>query len=341
MRSIILGDSHFGARGFDDYYYTEQKRFFTEDLFPYMKKEGINTIWQLGDLFEVRKTTNNEMVQSIRNDIFDHMLQEDIHFYTLAGNHDLYLRHSSRIYNPLNVLGGYSNIHFIREFETIEFDGLPVDFIGWMNKGNKERIKNAIYSSGSSYALGHFEILGHPMHKGIENNHAGFESHFLNGYTKVYSGHFHTQSEKGNIKYVGTPYETSWADYNDPKGFHVFDTATQTTEFIQNMNILYKKIEYPIKNLSTFKYAAYAGSVVRCVVLERDDKLDYFLENLAKVKTKELSVVDNTDFIISDAEIDIEIESTLSVLITTIKNSEINNKTHVIKLIKEIHAESL
>lgn len=340
MKSIILGDTHFGVRNFDMFYYGKQRDFYINLLFPYMEEHGIDTIWQTGDLFEVRKSTNNEMVECIRKDIFDYMLDNKINFYTLAGNHDLFLRHSSRIYNPLNVLSDYPNIHFIREFDTISFGGLGIDFIGWMNKDNKERIKKEIELSCSLYALGHFEISGFPMHKGIENKD-GFESHFLSGYTKVYSGHFHTQSEKENIKYVGTPYETSWDDFDDPKGFHVFDTETRSTKFVQNTDFIYKKISYPVDNLATFNYLHFEGSVLKCVVNERDKKLDYFLDSLAKVNTNELSVIDNTDFIVSDEEVNIEVESTLSILINTVRNSQMNNKRSIIKVLKEVYGESL
>jgi hypothetical protein len=78
------------------------------------------------------------------------------------------------------------------------------------------------------------------------------------------------------------------------------------------------------------------------MVNDRDDKLDYFLDNLSKVKTKELLVIDNIDFIIDGgAEDDVEVESTLTVLLKTVDNSQMKNKAKVIKLIKEIYAESL
>jgi len=341
LKTIILGDLHFGARGDDPYYYDRQRQFFTEQLFPYMRKNNIDTIWQLGDMFETRKTTNNSMLQNIRNDIFDYMSENDIKFYTLAGNHDLFLRHSSRIYNPANALADYDNLKFVREFETINFDGLDVDFVGWMNDDNKDRIAKKIRKSPSPLALGHFEIVGFSMHKGIESR-SGHKAKFLSGYKQVFSGHFHTESTSGNIKYLGTPYETSWADFKDKKGFTVFDTETFETEYIQNHNYVFMKVDYPVESMETFDYASYEGKVVKCMVNDRDDKLDYFLDNLSKVKTKELLVIDNIDFIIDGgAEDDVEVESTLTVLLKTVDNSQMKNKAKVIKLIKEIYAESL
>jgi hypothetical protein len=42
-----------------------------------------------------------------------------------------------------------------------------------------------------------------------------------------------------NISYLGTPYEITFADVNEKKGFHVFDTETRVMEFVPNENKLF------------------------------------------------------------------------------------------------------
>ena len=36
----------------------------------------------------------------------------------------------------------------------------------------------------------------------------------------------------------------TWSDYDDPKGFHVFDTATRELEFIENKERIFHRINY-------------------------------------------------------------------------------------------------
>ena len=42
-------------------------------------------------------------------------------------------------------------------------------------------------------------------------------------FKKVFSGHYHTRSNDGKIFYMGNPYEMFWTDYEDKRGFVVFE----------------------------------------------------------------------------------------------------------------------
>ena len=46
------------------------------------------------------------------------------------------------------------------------------------------------------------------------------------------------------IYYLGTPYEIYWNDWQDPKGFHIYDTETRELERIVNPYSIYEKIYY-------------------------------------------------------------------------------------------------
>ena len=60
----------------------------------------------------------------------------------------------------------------------------------------------------------------------------------------VMSGHFHHKSDDGQIYYLGTPYEIYWNDYEDPRGFHIFDTETRELERIVNPYRIFEKVYY-------------------------------------------------------------------------------------------------
>jgi hypothetical protein len=120
----------------------------------------------------------------------------------------------------------------------------------------------------------------------------------------VCSGHFHHRASNRNIHYLGCPYEMSWADYNDLKGFHIFDTETFELEFIENPFRMHVKIFYDDTSWEKFNpkkvdFSEYAGSIVKLIVLGKKDA-NWF--HLFKEKLEEQGLVDLT---IEDGQIEI------------------------------------
>jgi len=58
----------------------------------------------------------------------------------------------------------------------------------------------------------------------------------LSGFKRVYSGHIHIRQEKGNVVYVGTPYEMDRGDRGNTKGFWILDLDESgvSERFIEN-----------------------------------------------------------------------------------------------------------
>ena len=57
----------------------------------------------------------------------------------------------------------------------------------------------------------------------------------------VCTGHYHHKSTEKNINYLGSPYEMTWMDYEDPKGFHIIDTETrELTRVVNQIRMFYK-----------------------------------------------------------------------------------------------------
>jgi DNA repair exonuclease SbcCD nuclease subunit len=66
----------------------------------------------------------------------------------------------------------------------------------------------------------------------------------LKSYNLVLSGHYHCKSITDNLHYIGTPFQLSWNDYNEQKGFYVLDEKFNY-EFIENtVNPKFAKIYY-------------------------------------------------------------------------------------------------
>ena len=62
---IILGDVHFGKYKSDPVFLENQISFFKEQLIPYMKQNNISHIFQLGDLFDNRKTLDGYLYSEL------------------------------------------------------------------------------------------------------------------------------------------------------------------------------------------------------------------------------------------------------------------------------------
>jgi DNA repair exonuclease SbcCD nuclease subunit len=119
--------------------------------------------------------------------------------------------------------------------------------------------------------MGHFDLVGFMMNKGVESKYHSRDSTFLHHYSNVFSGHFHTRSANNNISYIGSPYEMNWNDYDDARGFAVFDTVTRTTEYIDNLHTIFKLIVY--NNGCTIDKCD--NKIIKMVVKSRDNAAIY------------------------------------------------------------------
>ena len=124
-------------------------------------------------------------------------------------------------------------------------DDHKVVFLPWICDDNEEQTKEFIEKTRTKVAFGHLHIQGVEHIKGSFMSYDGSFTIYVQCIsTSIFSGHFHHRSETGNITYLGNPYEITWSDYNDPRGFHIYDTETMETEFIQNPYSMFHKIYY-------------------------------------------------------------------------------------------------
>jgi DNA repair exonuclease SbcCD nuclease subunit len=223
---------------------------------------------------------------------------------TYLGNHDSYWKNTLEINSPNLLLGDYldteeSNITLITKPKTL----LGIDFFPWICDDNEQETKDLIKNSKSQIAFGHFELTGFEMDAGFPCSH-GMNRDELKKYDMVISGHFHHRSSDGHIFYVGAPYEMSWADYDDPKGFHIFDTDTRLLEFVPNPHKMHYKITYN-DNMEDVDYTQYKGKYVKVIVEKKNDpiKFDRFISDFYKNEPADLNVVEDfTNYTIPSEE---------------------------------------
>ena len=343
----ILGDTHFGVRGdsirFHDYY----RKFYDEIFFPYLKENNITTIFQLGDLFDRRKYINFNTLALSKAYFFDKIRENNIQFYTLLGNHDIFWKESLEVNSTGLVLGEYAEwIHLIDKPTSIQYDNTSIDMIPWICKENEEEVFDYIKHSKSDLCFGHFEIAGFPMYRGMIGGH-GLSHDMFSRYERVLSGHYHTRSKQENIEYVGTPYEMTWQDYNDPRGFSVFDTETRELEFIQNKYTIHEKIIYNDLHDAEINTddLDIKDKYIKIVIVNKTDlyKFDKFMSDLYIKDAYEIKIIEDfSEFNEGEISTEINLEDTLSILSNYVDSVEtVENKEEIKTVLKELYLEAI
>lgn len=349
MKICILGDTHFGMRGdslvFHDYY----KKFYENIFFPYLQKNDIKEIYQMGDMFDRRKFINYNTLYLCRNYFFDNIKKMNMTLHTLLGNHDIFFKNTLEINSSKLLLKDYCNIHIYDKPITKIIDGVSIDIVPWICHDNQDVVYDFIEKSKSQIIFGHFEIAGFEMDRG-NISHDGMNKKILKKYDIVLSGHFHHKSTDGQITYVGTPGEMTWMDYGDQKGFHVFDTETRELEFIPNPYSIFHRITYDdtTQNFDFWKnynYEELKESYVKIVVVNKQNPylFDTVLDNLYKTGVVDISIVEDlSEYENDDEELVNEAEDTITILNKYIDGLTLQVKPDKLKsLMKQLYVESL
>jgi DNA repair exonuclease SbcCD nuclease subunit len=212
---LLLTDTHFGIKNNSPIFRGFQADFFKETFFPYLEEHSIRHIYHLGDLFDSRRNIDIA-TYSFWNDNFLKQLEaRKINCTFIIGNHDCYYKST----NSLNFLNTFlekrANFNIISE--PVQDDDIL--FMPWINPENSQKALNLLATSSASTVLGHLEVKGFSLFKGIKATH-GIESNLLNNFKKVYSGHFHLRQKIGRISYIGAPYQMTWNDEDSVSGFY-------------------------------------------------------------------------------------------------------------------------
>ena len=296
MKIALINDTHWGARNdspaFIDYF----NRFYNEIFFPYLQQNNINTIVHLGDVVDRRKFINHNTAHNFKLNFWDKVDLLNIDTHVIIGNHDTYYKNTNEI-NALQNLNISFNTKVYTSCETVNFDGLDILFIPWICDANMEDSLHNIDKSTAQIVMGHLEIKGFEMHKG-HLNEQGLDKDLFKRFEKVITGHFHKKSDDGQVYYLGCPYQIMWSDYNCPKGFHIFDTATRELTRVPNPLIMFKKFIYDDKkeDYSKKDLSDYENTYVKLFISQKTDSdmFDKLLDRFHnEINAYEINVIED------------------------------------------------
>ena len=296
MQIALLTDTHFGARNdnhnFNEYFY----KFYDNIFFPTLKERGITTCIHLGDVVDRRKYISYRIANDFRSRFIGKFQRAGIDFHIVIGNHDTYYKNTNRV-NSMEELVGTDRFKIYVSPKVVEFDDTPILLMPWINNNNYDESMKALAKSKADILMGHLEVNGFMMNANTIVATDGWDKKLFKRFDVVFSGHFHHKSDDGQIFYLGAPYEIYWTDFNDPRGFHIFDTATRELEYIVNPHTIYKKIYYDDTKNDYTKHdvSQYKEHYVKLIVVNKKDlyRFDMFVDRLLMADAFDVKIIED------------------------------------------------
>ena len=355
MKIALITDTHFGVRNDNPLFLEYFDKFLDNIFFPELKRRKIQNIVHLGDMMDRRKYVNFNTLTWARTFM---TRARGFNIDLIIGNHDTYFKNTNDVNSPDLLLREYDNLRIVSEPTEVDVAGAlnGILYLPWITPENEQRTLDAIKNTSCKVVMGHLSLTGFQMHKGSICQD-GMNPDLFEKFSSVFTGHFHSKHSIRNIHYLGCPWDLMFTDADDIKGFHIYDTDTDTTEFIENPYKMYWKFYYddtgakdlrdvgiPKNTLTKIK-----NTFVKVYIKGKTNPvlLDRYLAKINDAEPASLSIVDdyvNEDFL-SEERITLD-EDTLSLLNSSLNdysdiiNSE-DKKAEIQKLLCNLYMEAL
>jgi DNA repair exonuclease SbcCD nuclease subunit len=300
MKVALITDQHFGARNDSLTFHLFFKKFYQEFFFPYLEENGIDTVIMGGDTFDRRKYINFLTLALCKEYYFQEANKRNIRLIINTGNHDVFYKNTNEINSPQLLLGTEYEL-VVSEPEVFKLGSLDLLVVPWITADNYDVCMDTIRNTKCPVMFGHLELAGFEMTKGIVMDH-GMKSDPFDRFDMVLTGHYHHKSNRLNVHYLGAPYEMTWADCDDPHGFHILDTETRELTFVENPYKIFHKVWYddqevktPDEAVKNVDYSSFKDTYVKVVVTAKTKPawFDIVIDKFEKAGAADLQVVDD------------------------------------------------
>jgi len=349
MKIALLTDSHAGVRNDSLAFHDYMKKFYDNVFFKYIDDNNIKTIIHCGDIIDRRKYININTAYRLRKDLIEPALNRNIDWHQCLGNHDTYHKNTNEVSSFVELFNKFP-LNIYDKATEVMFDGLKILLVPWICDDNKEHSFNLIKETNAQICFGHLELQGFEMFKGSIVSH-GENPELFSRFDLVGSGHFHHRSTRGNIHYLGSPAEYTWSDYNDPRGFHIFDTETRKLTFIENPLKMFHKFWYndgdPKFVDTKIDYEQFSGKIIKIIIQEKNNPFwfDKFIEYVEKTNPVDIQIVEDHLNLNLEEDQDIidEAESTIDIFKKYITGAEIKgvDKVKLENKISDLYFEAV
>ena len=342
MKIALITDQHLDGRKGNLAFWNYFQKFYDEVFFPTLEKEGVRVVFDLGDTFDNRKSMDFNTFHRVRENYFERLKDYEVHM--LLGNHCTYYKNTNRINSPELLLEKYENIRIYSEPKEVLLGGKVFLMLPWINKENQEDVFRRLETSEADNCCGHLELTGFEVTPGMKMDH-GMDPTLFHRFKRVWSGHFHHKSKKGNIQYLGNPYQMFWNDYKDRRGFHIYDTESDRLKFVENPFEIFDKIFYDDTSVDYNKQdvSDYKDKYIKLIVEEKRDyqMFETLVDRLYNVGVHDVKIVETLVNEDDDADIDVSTKDTLTLLNEYIDEVEMSvDKSDLKGLMRSLYIES-
>jgi len=342
MKIALITDQHLDGRKGSLAFWNYFQRFYDEVFFPTLEKEGVSTIIDLGDTFDNRKSMDFNTYHRVQTNYFEKLKPYNVHM--LLGNHCTYYKNTNRINSPELLLEKYENISIYSTPKHIKLGSKKFLMLPWINKENSDEVLELLETSEADICCGHLELTGFEVTPGMKMDH-GMDAELFHRFKRVWSGHYHHKSKKGNVQYLGNPYQMYWNDYKDPRGFHIYDTESDKLKFVANPYEIFEKIFYnDIKtDYNKQDVSDYKDKFIKLVVEEKRDyqMFETLVDRLYNVGVHDVKIVETLVDTEDADNVELDVKDTLTLLNEYIDEIEVQvNKTDLKKVMQSLYIES-
>jgi hypothetical protein len=334
-----------------------QDRFLTDVFFPTLDAHQITTVLHGGDYGDRRKYASFATTQFIETRYRARLRERGIHEHVLVGNHDCFLRDSTEINSIEELYRHDDSLTIYAQPTEIDVDGCGVLMMPWLCGNTRERSMELLRTSSCPVVLGHFEIEGFQMYRGMPS-HEGLSPDLFDRFALAMSGHYHHASQRDPIRYLGAMWPMVWSDYRDARGFHLLNTETYELTFIENPYSPLARLVYDDEHADASFLDALLSSIVaddspyrdayvKVVVKSRTQPFAFeqVLDALTKVNPQDIVVIDDVSFDgsdLADAEAVTTDVDTVALIREYVEHSTVScDKMSLLTYLEELYREAV
>ena len=345
MTVALITDQHLDGRKGSVAFWEYFKKFYDDVFFPTLEKRGIKTVIDLGDTFDNRKGIDFNVWSRVRQHYFQRLEDMGIFVHMILGNHCTYYKNTNEINSPDLLLKDFNNIEVYSRPETVSIDGALILMLPWINSSNYEDTMKHLEGTRAEIAMGHLELNGFEVTPGMTMDH-GMDPAIFKKFKQVFSGHFHHKSKRGNITYLGNPYQMFWNDYKDERGFHLYEPTTNKLQRVKNPYEIFTKIYY---NDTTGSHLSVTpdqctNTFVKIIVDDKKDYLEFekYVDSIFAARPHDVKIIET---LVNDIEVNdddtTEVKDTLTLLNEYIDEVELTvSKERLKSVMKTLYIES-